>query len=117
MRDKAVEKAYIAVQGRLGGMSLDEFREATKNFEVVPIHYQGEIVGAMLACGKEVHCCVDPSLKGKWFGRVALQLISKIINEHGEAISRATTEDGHQILLAMGFIKDGEIYRSKRKWV
>ena len=116
MRSEAIDKAFVAVEYRLGGMQLDEFRQLTKDFEVTPINHSGEIVGAMLVLGKEIHCCVDPALKGKWFGRDALRVLSAVIEKHGEATSSATTEDGRKLLLSLGFEQDGEIYRSKRKW-
>jgi|GEM_PF-1977077 len=116
LRSEAIEKSFAAVESRLGGMTFNEFKVLTKEFEAVPIHYQGKLAGAMLVLGNEVHCCVDPTLKGKWFGRVALRTITRIINEYGEAISRASTEDGKKILLSLGFKQDGEIYRSTRTW-
>jgi hypothetical protein len=115
MRNEAVKKAFEAVQYRLE-MTLEQFEQLTKDFEVDPIIYQGQIVGAMMVYGKEIHCCVDPALKGKWFGRSALRTLSRVIKQHGEATSSATTEDGKKLLLSLGFEQDGEIYRSRKTW-
>lgn len=112
-----VEAAFNAISYRLNGMTLEQFRQDTKDFEFTPITVGGEIAGAMIVAGKEVHCCMPPELKGRWFARVALRAINKVIEDNGEAISRATTEDGHNILIALGFERHGEIYRSARKWV
>jgi len=97
-------------------MTLNEFFSVTDKCNIVAIKHDSKIVGGMLIYCNEVHCCVDPELKGKWFGRVALRVINEIIDKYGEVISRATTEDGHKILIALGFRQDGEIYRSTKKW-
>ena len=111
-----LKEAYESMQDRLQGMTFEQFEKETKDVEVTPVYYSGQVIGAMLVIKNNVHACIKPEFKGKWFGRVALRVISNIIDKYGEAISSATKEDGHKILISLGFIKDGNIYRSKRKW-
>jgi GNAT superfamily N-acetyltransferase len=114
--DDVVKKVYEAISYRLDGVTLDDFIGMSHLFEFHPVKYQGELIGAMVTYKNHVHACIDPDYKGKWFGRVALRVINDIIKKHGEALSSATTEDGHNILLSLGFVKDGEIYRSTKTW-
>lgn len=111
-----LKEAYESAENRLNGMSFNEFQEAVKDFDVTPVYYNKEVIGAILVKLNHVHACIKPEFKGKWFGRVAVRIISRIINQYGEAITSATTEDGRKIVEALGFVKDGEIYRSKKTW-
>lgn len=111
-----IKEAYESAESRLNGMTFEEFAEATKDFEVTPVYYSGNVIGAILVKENNVHACIKPEYKGKWFGRVAVRIISEIVEKYGEAITSATTEDGRKIVEALGFVKDGEIYRSTKKW-
>jgi hypothetical protein len=111
-----VKEAYESAQDRLNGMTLEQFAYLVKDFEVTPVYYSGAVIGAILVKENNVHACIKKEYKGKWFGRVALRIISRIVKEYGEAITSATTPDGIKIVETLGFVKDGEIYRSKRTW-
>jgi hypothetical protein len=111
-----LKEAYESAKDRLNGMTLDEFVEETKDFEVTPVYYGGEVIGAILVKERHVHACIKPEFKGKWFGRVAVRIISEIVEKYGEALTSATTEDGIKIVESLGFVKDGDIYRSSKKW-
>jgi hypothetical protein len=114
--DDVVKKVYEVISYRLEGVTLEDFIQMSDLFEFYPVRYSGELIGAMVVYQNHVHACIDPDYKGKWFGRIALRVISDVINKYGEALSCATTEDGHNILLSLGFVKDGEIYRSTKTW-
>jgi len=108
-------EAFESTKDRIN-ITYEQFKEDTKDFEITPVYYKNEVIGAMLVKENHVHACIKPQYKGKWFGRVALRVISKIIEEYGEAITSATTEDGRKIVESLGFIKDGDVYRSTKKW-
>lgn len=93
-------------------MSLAEFDNAVKDFEVTPLFYRGECRGAMLVKDKEVHACVTPP----WYAREAIRVINAVIAKHGEATTHTTTEAGTRIIEKLGFIKDGDVYRKHTKW-
>lgn len=111
-----LKEAYESAKDRLNGMTFEQFEDATKDFEVTPVYYVGEVIGAILVKENHVHACIKPEFKGKWFGRVAVRIISEIVEKYGEALTSATTEDGRKIVESLGFVKDGEIYRSTKKW-
>jgi hypothetical protein len=111
-----LRESFESAQDRLN-ITYEQFKEDTKDFEVTPVYYRNKVIGAMLVSGNNVHACIKPEYKGKWFGRVALRVISNIVEKYGEAITSATTEDGIKIVEALGFIKDGDVYRSTKKWV
>lgn len=111
-----VKEAYESAQDRLCGMSLEQFEYLVKDFEVTPVFYDNSVIGAIFVKENNVHACIKKEYKGKWFGRIAVRIISRIVKEYGEAITSATTPDGIKIVEALGFVKDGEIYRSTRRW-
>lgn len=98
-------------------MSLAEFVEKTIWFEVHAMRVDGRVCGALLIDGNEIHACIESWAVGKWFGRQAAAILNSVIDYYGEAITRATTGKGVDFVLALGFVKDGEIYRSTKKWV
>lgn len=107
-----VIEAYLSAKDRLDGMTLAEFVEKTADFEVFPLRYRGEVRGAMLVKGSEVHACVAPP----WYAREAIRVINAVIEKHGEATTHATTDAGRRIVEKLGFVKCGETYRRTEKW-
>lgn len=115
-RDDALLLAYQSAAPRLGGMTFPAFAAALSSFEVHPVHARGRLCGAVLVHGKEIHACVMPWARGRWFGRAEAALLNRVIDEYGEATTSATTEQGREFVERLGFIKHGNIYRSSKKW-
>ena len=117
MAPDCVGAAYEAVRDRLGGITLGEFVAATAGFHFEPVHVGGQLVGALVVAGNELHACIDPAARGRWLSKRVLRVLDAVIREHGEAVTRATTEEGRRFVEALGFVQDGEIYRSRKTWV
>lgn len=111
-----LREAYESAAIRLGAMTFDQFAAAVADMTVHPIFADGKVCGAVLVRGSEIHACVLPWAAGKWFGRRAARVLNAVIDKHGEATTQATTQAGRRFVEALGFIKDGEIYRSTKKW-
>lgn len=97
-------------------MTFSTFAAAVSSFEIHPVHACGRPCGAVLVHCKEVHACVLPWARGRWFTRKEAELLNRIIDAHGEATTSATTDQGRVFVERLGFIKDGKIYRSSKKW-
>lgn len=111
-----VIEAYESAKDRLNGMTFDEFKDYTKDFEVIPMYADGKVCGALMIHENHIHACILSWAEGKWFSRKAARVLNRVIEQFGEAITSATTEKGRAFVLALGFTKDGEIYRSSKKW-
>jgi hypothetical protein len=98
------------------GVTLEQFAAEVADFDVHPVKARGRLCGAILVRGKEVHACVMPWVRGRWFGRKEAALLNLIIDTHGEVTTTASTEDGRLFVERLGFINDNGIYRSTRKW-
>lgn len=116
MVNEPLRLAYESARGRLAGVTFEQFAVSVAGFEVHPVRARGRLCGAVLVRGKEVHACVMPWARCRWFGRPEAALLSQIIDTHGEATTTATTEDGRRFIERLGFINDNGIYRSTRKW-
>lgn len=115
-RDEALLLAYQSAADRLDGMTFSAFAAGAEPFEVHPVRVNGRMCGAVLVLGSEIHACVLPSARGRWFGRQEAALLNRVIEQYGEATTSATTEDGRRFVERLGFINDNGIYRSTKKW-
>lgn len=111
-----LKEAYESAKERLNGMTFDQFKEAVKDFKVHPMFCGGKLCGAVLVRENNIHACIEPWAEKKWFGRKAGKILNRIIDQYGEAITTATTDKGKQFVERLGFEKDGEIYRGRKKW-
>lgn len=109
--------AWLSTEGRLAGMSFFHFAQSLANAEVNEIQVEGKTCGAVIVIGSEIHACILPWAKGRWFGRKAVRILNRVIEEHGEATTHATTEEGRRFVQALGFEEHNGIYRSTKKWV
>ncbi len=116
MVNEPLRLAYESARDRMAGVTFEQFAAEVADFDVHPVKVRGRLCGAVLVRGKEVHACVMPWARGRWFGRPEAALLSQIIDSHGEATTTATTEDGRRFVERLGFINDNGIYRSTRKW-
>lgn len=57
--------AYVSCSKRLT-ISFDDFCEALKDWEVIPVKVRGEMAGAILCNGPELHVCVIEKYFKKW---------------------------------------------------
>ncbi len=116
IRLEAVKAAFESCKDRLGGISLDQFLMLTEPFEVFPMYANGRLCGAVFVYENHIHACILPFGEGKWFSRKAAKILNRVIENYGEAITTATTEEGRRFVLGLGFIEDNGIFRSSKKW-
>lgn len=113
---QALRLAYESAAPRLDGMSFDAFLSGVAGFEVHPVLARGQLAGAVLVRGPEIHACVLPWARGRWFGRAEAALLNRVIDCHGAATTSATTEEGRLFVERLGFVNENGIYRSAKKW-
>ena len=115
-KQQALRLAYESAAQRLDGMSFDASQACVAGFEVHPVMARGRLCGAVLVRGSEIHACVLPWARGRWFGRAQAALLNRVIDAYGAATTSATTEDGRLFVERLGFVNENGIYRSTRKW-
>ncbi|WEF34856.1 hypothetical protein [Pseudoduganella chitinolytica] len=117
MDTPGLREAYEASQWDLKGMSYEQFSLALRGTRVEPVMVDGKCCGALVIAGNELHACVQPHVRGRWLSRRVLRLLDAVIAQHGEAVTRVTSDAGRRFVEALGFEKDGELYRSRKQWV
>ena len=75
---------FDVIDGRIFGMSFEDFERAMAGFEFIPVVVGGEEVGAIMRRGTELHVAVMPKARGKWLGRALLGSLHAMIEQHGE---------------------------------
>lgn len=112
----AVEAAYLSAMDRLGQMTLGEFRRAVSRCDVYPVEVRGQVAGAIVVQGPEIHACVLPWAHGRWISKKMLGVLDKVIKTHGYAQTTATTEQGRRFVERLGFERSGNVYRKVGVW-
>lgn len=110
-----LEAAWLSVSTRLP-IEFEAFSYAVELWDLHPVVVQGEIAGALLTNGADIHACILPEYKGRWLTRKELRVLNQIIENYGYAQTSATTLDGEYFVKRLGFVKHGEVYRKERKW-
>lgn len=110
-----LEAAWLSLVGRFP-IEYEAFADFAKDCEVNPVYVDGEVAGALIVKGFEIHACILPAFKGKWLTRKELRILNAVIERHGFAQTSTTTQEGEYFVTRLGFVKDGEIYRRFEKW-
>lgn len=111
MSNDALCAAYRSVLPRLPGLTFEQFRDATSHCRVEPVLVRGELAGAVLIHGPELHACILPGFFGRWLTRAVLRCtLGAVLEQHGYAITRATSgnEAGAAFVKRLGFTKIAE---------
>lgn len=90
--------------------SFQEFNEITGGWECHPALVGGEMAGAVMVNGPEIHACVLPQFKGLWMSKRTLRILRGVVEKHGYATTSATTDEGAQFVERLGFRLEGEKY-------
>lgn len=106
----ALFAAYESAKDRLDGATFRQFCEMVRGWTVHPIIVDSEIAGAVLTNGPDIHACILPEYKGKWFLKRAKSILDETIKTHGFARTQATTDEGVLFVERLGFVKDGDSY-------
>ena len=110
MRAEAIAKAYEATADRLPGVSRRAFAQALAGADVHPVTVGGECVGAVVVVRHEVHACVLPSVRGRWFKREHLRILDGVLQRFGVAMTTATTQAGREFVERLGFRQFGNVW-------
>lgn len=92
-------------------MSFDEFAAAVRDWEVEPVEVGGQLVGAVLMRGAEIHACIKPEGFGRWLSRSVLRrTLAQVVREHGRAETVVTTGNavGDAFVRRLGFVEAGQ---------
>lgn len=109
-RSVALAQAFKSIACRVPGLRWMEFEAAASRCDVHPVVVGGEIAGAVLVDGPELHACVMPWAIGRWMRKEHLKLIDVVIEKHGKAVTSATTEAGKRFVERLGFLPNGDKY-------
>lgn len=104
-RQQALEAAYESAKDRMR-LSKDDFLHAFGSWHVRPVRVSGEIVGAVLIGGNQIHACIQPKGFRRWLTKGVLrETLLKVIEEHGSAITSVGkgNEIGHRFVAGLGF--------------
>lgn len=104
--------AYESAKDRMN-LTYPQFAQAFKAWEVMPVKAKGNLAGAILWNGNELHCCILPEFHKRWlvpsiykeilhtrlerFG----SLITKV-NKHSRAGKQFVTKAGFQHIETQG---------------
>ena len=112
---EVLKAAWLSLLDRFP-VEYEVFLDFANSCEVNPVYVNGQVAGALIVKGSEIHACILPEFKGKWLTRKELRILDSVIDKHGFAQTSATTKDGEYFVSRLGFVKDGEIYRRYEKW-
>lgn len=103
-----IAAAYESARDRMPGVSLEQFRAFAAGCDVHEIRVDGQTAGAIIVRGDEIHACVLPWACGRWMSRRTLSVLRGVIQQHGQAVTSATTEAGRQFVRRLGFRQQGD---------
>ena len=89
------------------GVSVGEFSRSLQGFDVYPVSVDCQCVGAVVVRECEIHACVKPEARGRWFGRAELRILAAVLTKYGVASTSATTEQGVEFVRRLGFRQFG----------
>lgn len=106
----ALTAAYESAKTRFpAGFSFSDFEKMAEGWEVFPVLVGGDVVGAVLRNGPELHACIKPEGFKRWMGKAQIRLIEETIEKHGYALTRVQqgNEIGAVFVKRLGFKASG----------
>jgi GNAT superfamily N-acetyltransferase len=114
-RNEALDKAFEAA--KIPGLPRELFKRRLVGWHVYPVSVCGELAGAILHKGAEVHACILPEYRGKWYTRkIYKEVLKPIIDSHGKLTTAVPDSKpwGRDFVEKFGFkqvrYKDGITY-------
>lgn len=104
-RQEALEAAYESAKERMH-LSRDDFMATFGTWRVRPVKVRGELVGAVLVGGNQIHACIKPRGFRRWLTKGVLKdTLLAVITEHGRAITSVSKDNeiGHRFVAGLGF--------------
>ena len=108
MNNQALELIYNSVKHRIE-LDFDGFAAALKDWDVVPLSIDNEIIGGALIKGNEIHVGFGKAPKASVRAHIKLALM-KVIQEYGSAITKVASSNtkGLRFCERLGFVKLAE---------
>lgn len=107
-QERALLMVYTSVKHRLS-VGVDQFFEATKDFDVIPLTDSGEVIGGVLMRGKEIHVGLakKPRATTRHYIKATL---GELLKTHGHVLTMVQSENivGLRFCERLGFVKLGE---------
>ena len=113
-RQAALSMVYESVKDRMN-LSFDDFQDALKDWEVIPLEEQGWIIGGVLSKENEVHIGYGIKPLSSIRGHLKATL-KKVLDKYGSAVTSVMQENrkGINFCKRLGFIEfkqeKGKIY-------
>lgn len=110
MADRAdiLRVIYKSVEHR-APFDLAQFEQAMQDWDVLPLHEHGELIGGVLAKGNELHVgyARQPRATIRPYIRA---ILGKALEEHGVVLTSVQAENivGQRFCERLGFVKIGE---------
>lgn len=106
-RSDALRAAWESCRDRLP-VRFDTFCEAVAGWDVMPVCVHGQLVGAVLQHGPELHACIKPEGFGRWLSkRVLRDTIDATLKRYGHVITKV--QEGNAIgdifVRRLGFVQ------------
>lgn len=102
----ALRIAWESTRSR-AAWSFEEFKDFAKGWVVHPVFVDGQPAGVVLVNGPEIHACIGPEFKGRWMSKKTMRVLRSVVEKHGYAMTQATTQEGVEFVLRLGFVFDG----------
>jgi hypothetical protein len=95
---------------------LDDFINSLDGRQVFGVWVDDGPAGLVISDGPEIHACVKPWAKGRWFTKQTARVLNAVIEAHGYATTKATTEEGRKFVERLGFLLVDGKYRKDAVW-
>ena len=90
------------------GLTYEEFEKCVSGYEIIPISDNGEVIGAVMIKGAEIHVGMKRTPKGALRG-VLRKVLDGVINKHGyvETMVMRDNIQGIRFCGRLGFMESG----------
>lgn len=88
---------------------FDEFVADTSGWEFWPVVVGGELAGAMLVKGPEIHACILPRFFGRWASPSMYRRVLEHKKQHGRLVTTVNVDHdaGREFVERFGFTMTG----------
>lgn len=104
-RDEAMSAAYESAKDRMP-LTEEQFKATFANWDCHPVKVKGQVVGAVLIGGNQIHACIKPEGFRRWLTKGVLErTLWEVIKTHGNAITSVTSDNeaGAKFVSGLGF--------------
>ena len=91
------------------GYTADDFTAAVEDWEFWPVIVGGELAGAMLVKGPELHCCIKPAFFRRWATPGMYRRVMRHKALYGRLVTRVNVDHdaGREFVERFGFTMTG----------